>query len=54
MEEELDTFPFVLALDLGQPLSSIDAMPYPDYLAWQAFYTYRSATADLERRRQGG
>jgi hypothetical protein len=48
MMEELDTFPFVLALDLGQHLSSIDAMPYPEYLAWQAFYTYRAAMADMK------
>jgi hypothetical protein len=54
MEEELDTFPFVLASDLGQHLSSIDAMPYPDYLAWQAFYAYRTAMAELHAKREGG
>ena len=54
MEEELYTFPFVLALDLHQPLSVIDAMPYPEYLAWQAYYRWRSVMADFEAKRSGG
>jgi hypothetical protein len=54
MEEELDSFPFVLALDLGQPLHVIDAMPFPDYVAWMAFYEYRAAMTDFERKRAGG
>lgn len=53
MEYE-DTFPFVLALDLHRTLGEIDAMPYPEYLSWQAYYTYRAAMADLERRKAGG
>lgn len=44
----MDTFPFVLALDLGLPLSAIDAMPYPDYLAWEAYYNYRKAIASMK------
>ena len=51
MEEELDTFPFRLALDLGQPLSVIEAMPFPDYLAWQAYYEYREAMVAFEKQR---
>ena len=50
----MDTFPFVLALDLGVPLSTIEAMPYPEYLSWQAYYTYRTAMAEVERGRPGG
>jgi hypothetical protein len=48
MEEEMDTFPFVLALDLGCTLSDIDAMPYPEYLSWQAYYVYRAAMASMK------
>lgn len=49
MEEELDTFPFVLAMDLGRTLGEVDAMPYPEYLSWQAYYTYRAAMADFKK-----
>ena len=51
--EEADTFPFVLALDLGQPLSVIDDMPFPEYLSWQAYYTWRASMLELEAKRRG-
>lgn len=50
----MDTFQFVLALDLGMTLEQLAAMPRREYLAWQAFYTYRKAMADFERRTNGG
>lgn len=46
----MDTFPFVLALDLRLTLGQVDAMPYPEYLAWQAYYTWRAAMADINKR----
>jgi hypothetical protein len=48
MEGELDSFPFVLALDLGRTLSELNAMPYPEYIGWLSFYTYRAAMAAME------
>jgi hypothetical protein len=48
MEGERDSFPFVLALDLGRTLTEMDAMPYPEYMDWQAFYTYRAAMREME------
>lgn len=50
----MDTFPFVLALDLHKTLGELDAMPYDEYLSWMAFYTYRAAMQDFERRKAGG
>jgi hypothetical protein len=50
MEGEADSFPFVLALDLGRTLAELDDMPWPEYLAWQAFYKYRAAMAELDRQ----
>lgn len=49
MEDDFDTFPMVLALDLHKTLGEIDAMPWPEYLAWQAFYAYRAATAKMQK-----
>lgn len=51
MEDELDAFQFVLALDLGKTLAELDAMSFDEYLHWQAFYTYRAAMRDLEAKR---
>jgi hypothetical protein len=51
MEDE-DTFPFVLALDLHRTLGEIDAMPYPEYLSWQAYYTWRAAMDEFEQKRR--
>lgn len=47
----MDPFPFVLGLDLHKTLGEIDAMPYPEYLSWMAFYTWRAAMQDFERRK---
>lgn len=49
----MDPFPFVLALDLGKTLAELDDMPYPEYLAWQAYYTWRAAMIDYERKKAG-
>lgn len=52
MEDELDTFQFVLALDLGKTLAELDEMPFDEYLHWQAFYKWRAAMADFEQKRR--
>ena len=49
----MDTFDFVLALDLGRTLADVSAMSHREYLAWRAYYTYRAAMADFERKRAG-
>lgn len=49
----MDSFQFVLALDLGRTLEEMAAMPRREYLAWQAFYTYRKAMVDFERQKGG-
>ena len=49
----MDTFEFVLALDLGKTLTELSAMPQREYIAWRAYYTYRAAMADLERKKAG-
>ena len=54
MNDEMDPFPFVLALDLGRTLAELDDMPHDEYLSWMAFYTWRAAMQDYERRKQGG
>lgn len=51
MEDELDTFRFVLALDLHKTLAELDAMSYDEYLHWQAFYTWRAAMRDFDEKR---
>lgn len=51
MEEELDTFQFVLALDLGKTLAELGEMSFDEYLHWQAFYTWRAAMRDFEEKR---
>ena len=51
MEEELDPFQFVLALDLGRTLAELDAMSFDEYLHWQAFYSWRAAMRDFEAKR---
>lgn len=48
----MDTFPFVLALDLGRTLSEVEALPNTEYLAWQAYYAYRRTMADFENDRR--
>ena len=47
MEGELDPFTFTLAEALGKTLGEIGAMPNRDYIAWRAFYTYRTAMAEM-------
>ena len=51
MEEELDTFQFVLAQDLGKTLAEVGEMSFDEYLHWQAFYTWRAAMRDFETKR---
>lgn len=53
MEGDEDSFPFVLALDLGKSLTELGEMPFDEYLAWQAFYTYRKAMVEFEQKRSG-
>ncbi len=53
MEEEMDTFDFVLALDLGRTIAELSAMPQREYIAWRAYYVYRAAMADFERKKAG-
>lgn len=52
MEQELDPFQFVLALDLGKTLAELGDMPFDEYLHWQAFYTWRAAMRDFEAKRE--
>ena len=49
----MDSFQFVLALDLGKSLEDLSAMSRREYLAWQAFYTYRKAMQDFEGSKGG-
>jgi hypothetical protein len=51
MEGDLDTFDFVLALDLGRTLAELSAMSMREWLAWRAYYTYRAAMSQMEARR---
>lgn len=44
----------MLALDLGKTLGELDDMPFPEYVSWAAFYTWRAAMQDFERRKAGG
>ena len=44
----MDTFPFVLALDLHRTIEELDAMSQREYIAWAAYYTYRAAMAGLK------
>jgi len=53
MEGDMDTFDFVLALDLGKTVDELSAMPTREYIAWRAYYTYRAAMADFESRKAG-
>jgi hypothetical protein len=48
MEGEMGTFDFVLALDLHKTIAELGEMPSREYLAWQAFYKYRAAMAELD------
>lgn len=49
MQGEMDTFPFVLAQDLGRTLEEVGAMPNREYVAWRAYYTYHAAMAKLQK-----
>ena len=51
MEGDVDSFPFVLALDLGRTVEELGTMSQREYIAWQAFYTYRAAMQELEAKR---
>ena len=52
MEEEVDTFPFVLAEALHMTIGDIYArMSNREYIAWQAFYTWRAAMEKLHAKR---
>lgn len=51
MDDEMDTFQFVLALDLGKTLAELGDMPFDEYLHWQAFYTYRAAMTEFQQKR---
>lgn len=53
-----DTFPYVLALDLGLTLGQLDLMGQREYMRWEAFYEVRRAEQRLEidhaaKRHQG-
>lgn len=44
----LDTFDFVLAEALGMTVTEVGRMPHLEFIAWRAFYVYRSAMMELE------
>lgn len=50
----VDTFDFVLASDLGQPLHAVRSWPNADLVAWRAYYTYRNAMDELAAKTAGG
>ncbi|MEA2538469.1 MAG: hypothetical protein QOF11_2703 [Chloroflexota bacterium] len=51
MEEELDSFDFVLAEALHMTVARMnDEMPNNEYIAWRAFYVYREAQLELARK----
>lgn len=48
MVGELDPFDFILAEALHMTIADMhDRMPNDEYIAWQAFYTYRAAQQQL-------
>ena len=48
----MDPFDFYLAEALGMTLSDLqDRMPNAEYIAWQAYYTWRAAQAELAAER---
>jgi hypothetical protein len=50
--DETDTFPFILARDLGWSVAQLDALPHREYVQWRAFYTWEAAMRDFEARKR--
>lgn len=44
---EIDSFDFILAETLGQPLQYIRALPNAEIVEWQAFFHYRNEMEKL-------
>lgn len=47
---EIDTFPFVLARDLGWSIGQLEQLPHDEYLRWRAFYVWEQAMRDFKSR----
>ncbi len=50
MENELDEFDFMLAMDLGKTLDELSSISNREHLAWRAFYVYRKAMSDMQSK----
>ena len=51
--DEVDTFEFRLARDLGVTLTQLREMPQAEYVQWRAFYTWEYAMQDLANQTAG-
>jgi hypothetical protein len=52
--DEADTFPFILARDLGMTVAALDAMDHGEYVQWRAFYVWEQAMAEFKAARRRG
>jgi hypothetical protein len=50
MEGEMDPFDFTLAEALGRTVDELGSMPHVEYLKWRAYYVWREAQRELERK----
>lgn len=53
MTDDMDTFDFILALDLHKTIAELGEMPMREFIAWRAYYAYRATMAEFDQKRAG-